>query len=206
MLLPLLLMCVLASTEFEWSTYYDDMSFSSLFMFCFSFPASDVSILLPFLADHFQVFISGQAILGSASEPPMAERIAIFCCRVFIYLGSMCRILYCNLVPRCRVDDLIDLQGWHFCNILFLPLRPSKTSLWGHQSGTVYPGVEDSDPYVTWVWNVLFFFFSVTSMSKTQTPWSERFWMHIYKFSSAVEFCTSQLWDMALDVFTLDLR
>ena len=51
---------------------------------------------LVLLAWFLEVFIAGQAILGGV-EPSMAERAAIFACRIFIYLGSMCRILYCGL-------------------------------------------------------------------------------------------------------------
>jgi hypothetical protein len=51
---------------------------------------------LVLLAWFLEVFIAGQAIL-SGVEPSMAERAAIFACRIFIYLGSMCRILYCGL-------------------------------------------------------------------------------------------------------------
>lgn len=50
------------------------------------------------------VFITGQAILGGEAEPSMGERAAIFSCRVFIYLGSMCRILYCQI--RLLYDDI----------------------------------------------------------------------------------------------------
>lgn len=49
------------------------------------------------------VFITGQAILGGA-EPSMGERVAIFSCRIFIYLGSMCRILFCQI--RLLYDDV----------------------------------------------------------------------------------------------------
>ncbi|CAK9017654.1 Pentatricopeptide repeat-containing protein [Durusdinium trenchii] len=49
------------------------------------------------------VFITGQAILGSP-EPSMGERVAIFSCRIFIYLGSMCRILYCQI--KLLYDDI----------------------------------------------------------------------------------------------------
>ena len=51
---------------------------------------------LVLLAWFLEVFIAGQAILGGV-EPSMAERAGIFVCRIFIYLGSMCRILYCGL-------------------------------------------------------------------------------------------------------------
>ena len=51
---------------------------------------------LVLLAWFLEVFIAGQGILGGV-EPSMAERAAIFACRIFIYLGSMCRILYCGL-------------------------------------------------------------------------------------------------------------
>ena len=56
--------------------------------------AQDTCLVL--LAWFLEVFVAGQAILGGV-EPSMAERTAIFVCRIFIYLGSMCRILYCGL-------------------------------------------------------------------------------------------------------------
>jgi hypothetical protein len=60
-------------------------------------PESGVPLkTLVLLAWFLEVFIAGQAILGGV-EPSMAERAAIFACRIFIYLGSMCRILYCGL-------------------------------------------------------------------------------------------------------------
>jgi len=60
-------------------------------------PESGVPLkTLVLLAWFLEVFVAGQAILGGV-EPSMAERTAIFVCRIFIYLGSMCRILYCGL-------------------------------------------------------------------------------------------------------------
>jgi len=49
------------------------------------------------------VFIAGQAILGK-TDGTFEERVATFCCRIFIYLGSMCRILYSQI--RLFYDDI----------------------------------------------------------------------------------------------------
>ena len=60
-----------------------------------------------------QVFIAGQAILGR-TDGSFEERIGTFCCRIFIYLGSMCRLLYsssawCRIVLR--VDKASDRRN-----------------------------------------------------------------------------------------------
>ena len=69
----------------------------TLFDFKVAFELTYVWNQLPDLFEpSSEVFITGQAILGGA-EPSMGERVAIFSCRIFIYLGSMCRILFCNL-------------------------------------------------------------------------------------------------------------
>ncbi|CAJ1400909.1 unnamed protein product [Effrenium voratum] len=49
------------------------------------------------------VFIIGQAILGR-KDGTEGERIATFVCRIFIYLGSMCRILYSQI--KMLYDDM----------------------------------------------------------------------------------------------------
>jgi len=49
------------------------------------------------------VFITGQAILGR-TEGSFEERVATFCCRMFVYLGSMCRLLYSQI--RLLYEDI----------------------------------------------------------------------------------------------------
>jgi len=50
------------------------------------------------------VFVAGQAILGKHRGPEtFEENIAIFCCRVFLYFGSMCKLLY-NQVKNFYID------------------------------------------------------------------------------------------------------